>query len=788
MPDVFVELRAVISEFQEKMVIAREEMEKTSKAGGGHFSALSGFATAGLAGVATTAVAIGAASVKMGNELEDAHVKMVTAIRDTGGNMETLGPKINQADKAMENFGFTNTQTQDALAVGTTALGSSSKALSILTTAANLAAYKHIDLATAEVAVAKGTEGNLRPLKQLGIDLPVVASSAEKVAVAQQNLAKAQAKVTDLLKQFPNAASPASAAHAKYETAIGKVSDAQQKLSNLQKAGGDILDGLNKRMGGQAAAAADTFSGKMKVAKTRIEDAGAALGVKLIPWIEKAIDWISKMVTWMDKHQAITKILAIAIGTTLVAAFVASTIAAMSFWTAVTLGIAPLLVALVVGVIYVATHWKQVWGDIKKVFDDAVAFMRGRFGTLALLIVGPIGWLALLALHWHSIWTGIQTVIHVAVRDLLGFFKTLGDGFFNLIQGILTAGSHLPFVGKYFKQANDAVKQAHQDFDSTMTQWARDANTFGNKVGDGFSTGAAYSLAAGLPKVKGAGNYMVGQTAKSMRFTATEGGNNVGSDMSAGMAAGVAKATNQATAAANLLVRQTLGAMEKSARTSSPSKATMEIGENMALGVMVGIEKQKLAAMKAAGQFASAVVTTIGGGVGAGAQTGQPGGWAAAGQAMAASMYGWTGPEWVALNNVAMRESGWNPNAQNPTSSAYGIAQNIGGRAGYPDPSPAGQIAWMLAYIKSRYGDPIGAWAHELSAGWYDRGGRLPPGLSLAYNATGRDEVIAPGGAHGMTINVYVGGSVVTEQGIVNAIHTGLLEKQKRVPLGLRAS
>ena len=122
-------------------------------------------------------------------------------------------------------------------------------------------------------------------------------------------------------------------------------------------------------------------------------------------------------------------------------------------------------------------------------------------------------------------------------------------------------------------------------------------------------------------------------------------------------------------------------------------------------------------------------------------------------------------------------QSGGNPNAQNPTSSAYGIAQNIGGPAGYGayGTSPAGQIAWMLDYIAGRYGDPIGAWAHELSAGWYDRGGRLPPGLSLAYNTTGRAEVVTPGGPSGVCVNVY--GSVYGSGGIQE------LSRQIRVAL-----
>jgi phage-related protein len=133
---------------------------------------------------------------------------------------------------------------------------------------------------------------------------------------------------------------------------------------------------------------------------------------------------------------------------------------------------------------------------------------------------------------------------------------------------------------------------------------------------------------------------------------------------------------------------------------------------------------------------------------------------AALGQQMAAAR-GWTGAEWVALNNVAMRESGWSMTAQNPTSSAYGIAQFINGAGEYAQyggnsATAAGQITAFLNYIAQRYGDPIGAWAHELSSGWYAKGGVIPsfaaggvmpgpsgrPGLALLH---GGERVLSNG-------------------------------------------
>jgi len=93
---------------------------------------------------------------------------------------------------------------------------------------------------------------------------------------------------------------------------------------------------------------------------------------------------------------------------------------------------------------------------------------------------------------------------------------------------------------------------------------------------------------------------------------------------------------------------------------------------------------------------------------------------AALGQSMAAA-YGWnSGSQWEALNNIVMAESGWNDEAANPSSDARGIAQNINGWSQtYQEGNAAQQIAWLLSYIKERYGDPETAWAFHLANGWY---------------------------------------------------------------------
>jgi len=125
----------------------------------------------------------------------------------------------------------------------------------------------------------------------------------------------------------------------------------------------------------------------------------------------------------------------------------------------------------------------------------------------------------------------------------------------------------------------------------------------------------------------------------------------------------------------------------------------------------------------------------------------------ALGKAMAAAV-GWTGNQWTALFALWQRESGWNPAARNPSSGAAGIPQDITGNF---HGGAAGQIAWGLNYIRGRYGTPANAWAHELAFGWYDKGGYLPPGLSLALNTTGRREPVGGGTVVNYHVTVHAG-------------------------------
>lgn len=107
-----------------------------------------------------------------------------------------------------------------------------------------------------------------------------------------------------------------------------------------------------------------------------------------------------------------------------------------------------------------------------------------------------------------------------------------------------------------------------------------------------------------------------------------------------------------------------------------------------------------------------------------------------------AAEFGWTGTQWNCLVNVENAEAGFSTTARNPKSDAFGMAQALG--HGVPggqgadgtneyggfglstaqakaanNGDPRAQSLWMCNYIKSTYGNPCAAWAHEQANHWY---------------------------------------------------------------------
>ena len=175
-------------------------------------------------------------SVKAAVEMEQANSRLAVSLSNIGKASLVGSASIRSSEKAMMSLGFEGTQTALALSTLVTATGSLEKSQGMLAASADLARFKNIDLASASKILAKASGGNAKAFKELGITMD---------------------------KSLP----PAQA---------------------LEKAMGM----LNAKIGGQAAAYAATYSGKLAILEAKFQDVQEQVGYKLLPVLVKLGDFL----------------------------------------------------------------------------------------------------------------------------------------------------------------------------------------------------------------------------------------------------------------------------------------------------------------------------------------------------------------------------------------------------------------------------------------------------------------------------------------------------------------
>jgi hypothetical protein len=196
-----------------------------------------------------------------------------------------------------------------------------------------------------------------------------------------------------------------------------------------------------------------------------------------------------------------------------------------------------------------------------------------------------------------------------------------------------------------------------------------------------------------------------------------------------------------------------LGPFQQFATTGGAAPAPSRFDAGFAAGlprnITLGGESRGFFSAPGAGSGGSKVGGFVGESIVAGGTGGTPEQNKQLGKAMAAAV-GWTGGEWSALLELWQNESGWRTNADNPSSSAYGIPQALpGSKMGSHGPdwrtNPRTQIAWGIDYIKSRpdYGTPsraLSKWRSR-SPHWY-AGGAWSTDAGYAHHE--QDEMVLP--------------------------------------------
>jgi hypothetical protein len=300
-------------------------------------------------------------SVKAAEEAQTSTVALATAMNNAKINTEANRQVVEKSTEAMANLGFTGNSTREALTKMVTATGDMTQAQKLMGVAADYARLKHMDLASAATVLTRGTTGAARAFREYGITL-------DTTIPKNQAITKAFAQ-------------------------------------------------LNEKIGGQAAAYAQTYAGKMAILGAKSEELKEKVGSLLLPVLTKLSTWFLSSLDWLSKHKVAMEAIA----------------------------------TLVVTVVTVA-----VANLTKKLYEQAAAWIAANIEIIA--IVAALG---LVAAGFAYVWNHSETFRKVVTSGIKIVIEAIGY-LIGAIGKIVEAMSHLPVVGKHFKGLADGINGAAQ--------------------------------------------------------------------------------------------------------------------------------------------------------------------------------------------------------------------------------------------------------------------------------------------------------------------------------------
>lgn len=168
---------------------------------------------------------------------------------------------------------------------------------------------------------------------------------------------------------------------------------------------------------------------------------------------------------WILQNKPVLIGLATAIGVVVVGAIAvyiaslsAATIQTAIFWIVLTGGTIIAVTAIVAGLVWLVTHWKRVWGDIKNWALDAWHFidslLHNKFVQSILLPIAP---LLVLAMHWKTVWNGLKDIVSVVWRFLKPIFHDVAVGIHDIGAAVSKVGGFFGHIGQIFGFAEGGV-------------------------------------------------------------------------------------------------------------------------------------------------------------------------------------------------------------------------------------------------------------------------------------------------------------------------------------------
>jgi hypothetical protein len=262
-PPIFAELRAESGDFTAKIQGAKGELASMEAEGSSSVQKLATVGGAAFAALGIAAVAVGVIGVKSAQDMEVAHTRLITTIKDQGQSWSVEQERVEAVDGKMQHLAFTHAETETSLSKLIPATHDTAKAVDLMGLAADIARGRHTDLAGATDILVKVETGRVSMLGRMGINV----KDATGATISQEEAIK---RLT---------ATYGGQGQAYLGTFSGKIKQLQVNAEELAVTVGDMLIPVITTVGGAMADAAVYVSQN----KTLIEGLGIAVSAVLVP-------------------------------------------------------------------------------------------------------------------------------------------------------------------------------------------------------------------------------------------------------------------------------------------------------------------------------------------------------------------------------------------------------------------------------------------------------------------------------------------------------------------------
>jgi phage-related protein len=424
-----------------------------------------------------------------------ATAKLEQSFKSAGVSMRPYRSQIEETVKSSAALGFKSGDVKDALGSLVVATGNGRKALTLLSTAQDVARFKHIGLSDAAKILTSAMAGSTRAARQLGLQVATVHDASLR---ASQAYAKEKAALDAEFPSTTKMTAAQKAQKAALEDALQKKFaniKADAALQDKQATSGKVIDLVNQKLHGQADAYAKTAAGARDKLGAELELLEVKIGGPLLNVLGLLANALANVLGWMQRNGAILKPLAVLIGVTAAAwgIFVGVTEGIPALLALVSTGIEALsvtmyglpivwivaaLAAVVIGLVELWQHsqtfrdivigtWNAVrsaaeavfgaiarvvvsaWDHIRDATTAVINFLkehwRAALVVLLSLMLGPLGTIvALIITHWgqvKSITVSVWNAVKSAVSTVVNGIQSIVSRVFGALAGIVRSAA-----------------------------------------------------------------------------------------------------------------------------------------------------------------------------------------------------------------------------------------------------------------------------------------------------------------------------------------------------------